>query len=128
VAYYLRDAPIVDDATYDAWHARLDALRQAPPDLLGPRNRKVGGGVDNAFAPVLHAVSILSLDNAYGPEDVAAWAARLGEALSVAPEEIPLYADPKARWPLLKPPLRGQPPDPRGHARPRAGTARRART
>jgi DNA ligase (NAD+) len=95
VAYYLRDAPLVDDATYDAWHARLDALHQAHPDLLGPRIRKVGGGVDGAFAPVPHAVPMLSLDNAYGPEDVAAWAARLGEALGVAPEEIPLYAEPK---------------------------------
>jgi len=95
VAYYLRDAPIVDDATYDAWHARLDILHREHADLLGPRVRRVGGGLDGAFAPVPHAVPMLSLDNAYGPEDIAAWAERLAEALGIPAADLPLYAEPK---------------------------------
>jgi len=77
VAYCLRNAPIVDDATYDVWHVRLDILHREHADLLGPSVRRVGGGLDDAFAPVPHAVPMLPLDNTYGPEDIAARAERL---------------------------------------------------
>lgn len=72
VAYYLRDTSIVDKATYDSWHARLDALHREHADLLGPRGRRVGSGLDGTFAPIPHAFPMLSLDNAYSPEDLAA--------------------------------------------------------
>ena len=34
-AYYGRDAELVDDATYDGWMRRLEALERAFPELQG---------------------------------------------------------------------------------------------
>jgi DNA ligase (NAD+) len=79
VAYYLRDAPTVSDAEYDALMRELQALEEAHADLRTPDSptQRVGGGFSSEFAPVEHLERMMSLDNAFTEDDVRAWADRV---------------------------------------------------
>ncbi len=78
-AYYGRDAEIVDDATYDGWMQRLDAIERLHPELQGQDSptQTVGAAQGSLFAPVEHAERMLSLDNVFDDEEFLAWAARV---------------------------------------------------
>ncbi|MGV8977281.1 MAG: NAD-dependent DNA ligase LigA [Cellulomonas sp.] len=78
-AYYLRDAPTASDAEYDETMRRLEALETAHPELQTPDSptQVVGGSFSTEFRAVDHVERMLSLDNAFSPEDVAAWAERV---------------------------------------------------
>ncbi|TXH28135.1 MAG: NAD-dependent DNA ligase LigA [Elusimicrobia bacterium] len=82
--YYIDDAPEISDRAYDALFARLKELESAHPELQTPDSptRRVGGGVSNDFAPVKHAVPMLSLDNTYDADDLAAWRDRVLKGLA----------------------------------------------
>ena len=62
-AYYVLDAPLVPDAEYDRLFRELQALEAAHPALLTPDSptQRVGGQVLDGFAPVRHAVPMLSI-------------------------------------------------------------------
>lgn len=85
--YYVLDAPSVEDATYDAWMRELRELEAAFPELVTPTSptQRVGGEVAEGFAPVRHAQPLLSLDNAFGPEELRAFDARVARRLGRAP-------------------------------------------
>ncbi len=89
--YYLLDNPVVSDTEYDKLMARLKALEEAHPEHADPDSptRRVGGGVGSDFAPVKHAVPMLSLDNAYEEADIRAWDERVRKNLP--PGEAPSY-------------------------------------
>ncbi|MGL4812709.1 MAG: NAD-dependent DNA ligase LigA [Beijerinckiaceae bacterium] len=72
-AYYQDDAPTVSDAAYDALRQRLTALESAFPHLRKDSSptHTVGSAPAEKFAKVRHAVPMLSLGNAFSPEDVA---------------------------------------------------------
>ncbi len=77
-AYFQADAPEMSDADYDALKQRYLAIEEAFPDLkredsLGER---VGAAPAEGFAKVTHAMSMLSLGNAFHDEDVAEFVAR----------------------------------------------------
>src|SRR5689334_1841998 len=76
--YHVLDSPLVDDATYDARMRELRALEDEHPDLRTPDSptQKVGG-ISTEFTPVTHLMRLLSLDNAFSPEEFDAWAARV---------------------------------------------------
>jgi DNA ligase (NAD+) len=78
-AYYGADAEIVDDATYDAWMQRLEAIERLYPELQGQDSPtlSVGAASGTLFAPVEHAERMLSLDNVFSDEEFLAWAARV---------------------------------------------------
>ena len=78
-AYYGRDAELVDDATYDGWMHRLDALERLHPELQGQDSPtlSVGAASGTLFAPVEHAERMLSLDNVFSDEELLAWAAKV---------------------------------------------------
>ena len=61
--YYTLDAPEIPDAEYDRLFRELQALEAAHPELLSPDSptQRVGGKVLDAFAPVRHAVPMLSI-------------------------------------------------------------------
>ena len=61
--YYTLDAPEVPDAEYDRLFRELQALEAAHPELLSADSptQRVGGQVLDAFAPVRHAVPMLSI-------------------------------------------------------------------
>nr|WP_258727228.1 NAD-dependent DNA ligase LigA [Cellulomonas sp. NS3] len=87
-AYYVRDAPTISDAEYDETLRRLEALEDAHPDLRTPDSptQKVGGTFSTEFTAVDHVERMLSLDNAFSAEDVAAWAERVHRDLETVPE------------------------------------------
>jgi len=78
-AYYGRDAEIVDDATYDGWMHRLEALERLHPELQGQDSPtlSVGAASGTLFAPVEHAERMLSLDNVFSDEEFLSWTARV---------------------------------------------------
>lgn len=82
--YYIEDNPVLTDRAYDALFARLKALEDAHPDLRSPDSptQRVGGGVSNDFAPVPHAVPMLSLDNTYDADDLTEWRDRAVKGLA----------------------------------------------
>ena len=85
-AYYILDAPTISDAEFDKLFRRLQALEQEHPALLTPDSptQRVGGGVASALVKHTHLRPMLSLANAFDPEELAAWEtrnARLNEAV-----------------------------------------------
>jgi DNA ligase (NAD+) len=62
-AYYVQDAPTIPDAEYDKLFRELQALETQHPELLTPDSptQRVGGKVLDGFAPVKHAVPMLSI-------------------------------------------------------------------
>jgi len=78
--YYVRDAPIISDAEFDVLLRRLEALEEQYPELRKPDSptQLVGGaGFATDFMPAEHLEQMLSLDNAFSAEELAAWAARV---------------------------------------------------
>ncbi len=77
--YYVKDAPTLSDAEFDALMARLEELEGRWPDLRTPDSptQKVGGAVSTEFTPVDHLERMMSLDNAFSHEELEAWAARI---------------------------------------------------
>ncbi|MEN5081150.1 NAD-dependent DNA ligase LigA [Bosea sp. TWI1241] len=97
-AYYQDDAPVMDDAAYDALRRRLSAIEAAFPELKGADSvsDKVGARPAGKFAKIRHRVPMLSLDNAFADEDVAEFVGRVRRFLGLK-EEAPLAitAEPK---------------------------------
>jgi DNA ligase (NAD+) len=77
--YYVKDAPTISDAEFDAMMRRLEQLEEKYADLRTPDSptQKVGGAVSTEFTPVDHLEPMMSLDNAFSFEELEAWAARL---------------------------------------------------
>ncbi|OSI12459.1 NAD-dependent DNA ligase LigA [Neisseria canis] len=69
--YYTLDAPTVPDAEYDRLFRELEALEAAHPELRLPESptQRVGGGLLAGFESVRHEVPMLSLSNAFSPQD-----------------------------------------------------------
>ena len=97
-AYYQKDAPAVSDAEYDALRRRYEAIEGRFPDLrtLESLSMKVGAQPARGFAKVRHAVPMLSLNNAFGAEDVEDFAARIRRFLNLTDDEaLKFTAEPK---------------------------------
>ncbi len=81
--YYVLDDPEISDAGYDRLFRELEALETAWPALVSSDSptQRVGGGLANGFAPVTHALPMLSLNNAFTDADVSGFAQRVADAL-----------------------------------------------
>ncbi|WP_156744604.1 NAD-dependent DNA ligase LigA [Mycobacterium sp. E740] len=78
--YYVRDSPIITDAEFDKLLRELQALEDEHPELRTPDSptQLVGGaGFATDFTPAEHLERMLSLDNVFTPEELAAWAGRI---------------------------------------------------
>jgi DNA ligase (NAD+) len=77
--YYVDDAPTLSDAAYDELMHELEALELEHPELVSQDSptQRVGAGEWLGFASVDHAERMLSLDNAFNDDQLAAWAARV---------------------------------------------------
>jgi DNA ligase (NAD+) len=93
--YYTLDDPEVDDAEFDRLVQELRALEAAHPDLVTPDSptQRVGGFASREFAQVVHALPMLSLENAFEEQDVLDFDRRARERLEVA--QIEYSAEPK---------------------------------
>ncbi|WP_406568128.1 NAD-dependent DNA ligase LigA [Caldinitratiruptor microaerophilus] len=70
--YYVLDDPVISDAEYDALMRELQDLEAAYPDLRRPDSptQRVGGAPLPDFPKVRHDPPMLSLDNAFGEDEL----------------------------------------------------------
>jgi len=92
-AYYLRDEPLIPDIEYDALVRRLAALEEEHPELAS--ETPIGATPENTFAPVTHAVAMLSLDNVFDDDETVAWVQRVARGLEIDPSQVTVTAEPK---------------------------------
>jgi DNA ligase (NAD+) len=87
--YYVLDAPEISDAEYDALMNELKRIETAHPELVTPDSptQRVGGKPAEGFQKVRHSRPMLSLDNAYSAEELAAWDRRVHELAGLLPVE-----------------------------------------
>jgi DNA ligase (NAD+) len=85
--YYVMDAPAISDAAYDALMNELKRIEADHPELVTPDSptQRVGGKAAEGFKKVAHSRPMLSLDNAYSEEELAAWDARVHELAGKLP-------------------------------------------
>ncbi|QKW29531.1 NAD-dependent DNA ligase LigA [Streptomyces seoulensis] len=81
--YYVKDAPVVSDADFDRLLRSLEALEERHPELRTPDSptQKVAGSYETEFTAVEHRERMLSLDNTFNDEDMAAWVDRIAREL-----------------------------------------------
>jgi DNA ligase (NAD+) len=87
--YYVKDAPIVSDGEFDRLLGELTVLEETYPELRTPDSptQLVGGaGFATDFSSADHLERMLSLDNVFSPEELAAWAGRLTGEVGADPE------------------------------------------
>ena len=86
-AYYVLDAPEMEDAVYDRFYRELLDLEAAAPELITPDSptQRVGGAPADGFQSVRHRIGLLSLDNAFNTAELEAWYARLLKVLDREP-------------------------------------------
>ncbi|MET8685982.1 NAD-dependent DNA ligase LigA [Streptomyces sp. NPDC004732] len=79
--YYVKDQPVVSDAEFDKLLRSLEALEEAHSELRTPDSptQKVSGSYETEFTAVEHRERMLSLDNAFDDEELAAWAERVAK-------------------------------------------------
>ncbi|MFE9739384.1 NAD-dependent DNA ligase LigA [Streptomyces sp. NPDC006477] len=77
--YYVKDQPVISDGEFDRLLRALEALEEEYPELRTPDSptQKVAGQYETEFTSVEHRERMLSLDNAFDDEELAAWAERV---------------------------------------------------
>src|SRR5262245_40567568 len=95
--YYQEDAPTVSDAEYDALRQRNNEIEAKFPELIRADSptRRVGAEPSGKFAKVRHAVPMLSLNNAFGEDDVRDFVDRIRRFLKLSEDNIAFTAEPK---------------------------------
>jgi len=81
--YYVLDAPTISDNEYDGLYRQLVELEQKFPELITSDSptQRVGGAALNAFETVTHRQAMLSLNNAFGEDELMAFDKRVREGL-----------------------------------------------
>ena len=77
--YYRDDAPEISDAEYDSLFRELTRLEEAHPELADPESptQRVGAEPVEAFGVVVRQSPMLSLQNAFGQDELREFDARL---------------------------------------------------
>jgi DNA ligase (NAD+) len=81
--YYVLDSPLISDAEYDALLQELRRLEEQHPELVSPDSptRRVGAQAQERFQKIQHAAPMLSLGNAFSPDDLRSWRDRVHKLL-----------------------------------------------
>jgi DNA ligase (NAD+) len=76
--YYVLDAPTLADAEYDRLFRELKEIEDAHPELrtADSPTQRVGAEPASKLEKTEHLAPMLSLDNAFGPEELEAWETR----------------------------------------------------
>ncbi|BAY21628.1 DNA ligase, NAD-dependent [Calothrix sp. NIES-2100] len=74
-AYYVLDAPIMEDAVYDQLYRELQQLETQYPELVTPDSptQRVGERPATQFTSVRHNIPLYSLENAFNIDELQAW-------------------------------------------------------
>lgn len=92
--YYVLDSPAISDAQYDRLMQELSTLEEAHPELVSPDSptQRVGAAPAAAFESYTHRQPMLSLANAFSPDDLTAFDLRIKRMLSIPQETELEYA------------------------------------
>jgi DNA ligase (NAD+) len=96
-AYYVLDAPIMEDAVYDRLYRELQQLETDYPQFITPDSptQRVGEKPATQFTSVQHNIPLYSLENAFNTEELKAWEQRWKKVKNTEEIEIkdsdPLY-------------------------------------
>ncbi len=96
--YHGKDAPVIDDAAYDAMRGRNGAIEARFPKLVrdDSPSKRVGATPAGKFRKVAHSLPMLSLDNAFSDDDVADFIDRVRRFLGLGEDDpVALTAEPK---------------------------------
>ena len=97
IAYHVEDAPIMEDAAYDALFDELLVLESEHPELLTPDSptQRVGAPASERFRKVQHLSPMGSLDKVTTAEAVAKWADDVRKRLGREGEPVAYVLEPK---------------------------------
>ena len=95
--YYQLDAPVISDAEYDNLFRELLALEGAHPELVSPASPSQGVGAAPLakFAPVRHAVAMLSLKNVKNDSEFQEFDQSLRSTFLARSDDIEYACEPK---------------------------------
>jgi DNA ligase (NAD+) len=90
--YYVEAAPEISDRDYDRLVDELRDLEVKHPELVTPDSptQRVGDEPVPELQPVRHRVPMMSIDNTYGADDLAAWGKRVEKLLADAGHTEPV--------------------------------------
>ena len=93
--YYIHSAPEISDAEFDRLVHELERLEEEHPDLVTTDSptQRVGGRPVQGFPTVEHLSQMLSLDNAYGEDDLRAFDERLRRAAGLGDAPVPYVTE-----------------------------------
>ncbi len=93
--YYVLDAPAVADSVYDGLYRQLVDLETQFPEMITSDSptQRVGGAALNAFESVTHRQAMLSLNNAFGEDELVAFDKRVRDGLGL--ESMEYAVEPK---------------------------------
>lgn len=88
--YYVDNAPVIDDITFDTLMHELEVLEARHPEMHDDNSptQRVGSDINKAFTQVEHRRPMLSLSNTYNESDVAAWWESVSRGLGGDPFEV----------------------------------------
>lgn len=88
--YYVKDAPVVDDRTYDLMYRELVDLETAHPEYIVPSSptQRVGARLTGDFPKVEHGRPMLSLGNVFSEAEVRGFGERVQKELGHAPKYV----------------------------------------
>lgn len=98
IAYHRDDAPVLDDASYDALKRENAALEERFPKLkhADSASDQVGATPAEGFGKIIHAQRMMSLSNAFQDKDVSDFVAGIRRYLGLAPDaQLAFTAEPK---------------------------------
>jgi DNA ligase (NAD+) len=95
--YYVLDKPEINDAEWDKLFRELVALEEKYPEFRTPDSptQRVGAKPSSKFASHKHIVPMLSLDNAFGLDELSDFDARVRKALGISAETVEYVGEPK---------------------------------
>jgi DNA ligase (NAD+) len=93
--YYVLDAPTVTDSEYDGLYRQLVDLEQQFPQLITADSptQRVGGSAVSNLGSITHRQAMLSLNNAFGVDELLAFDKRIRDSLGV--EQVEYAVEPK---------------------------------
>ena len=92
--YHVLDDPEVPDAEYDRLMRQLQHVEEKNPELVTPDSptQRVGDEPVSAFGTIEHRIPMLSLGNAFSPDELRDFHRRVTERLEMDADELLRYA------------------------------------